>query len=136
MLLNGKKFDPYRYSSGELKLSKKYLSEFIDNDSVEILYNNDIVSLFELLAIINYYKSVCSKVSLVLGYLPYQRMNHSEGKEVETVKYVAQIFNSLNLDSIKICEPHCNVKYFNNGQKICLVEKIFNQVKNKIGFDS
>lgn len=69
MLLNGKKFDPYRYSSGELKLSKKYLSEFIDNDSIEILYSNDVVSLFELLAIINYYKSVCSKASLVLGYL-------------------------------------------------------------------
>lgn len=136
MYINNKNFSPKRFSSGELKLIKDYLLSFVNSHKeVNILYNNDIISIFELQVIVNFYIENKVKVNLTLSYLPYQRMNHNDLPEVETIKYVANIFNSLKLNSLKICEPHCNLEYFNNSKKICLVEKIFNKVKKNINFD-
>ena len=135
MYINNIKFSPQRFSSGELKLKNDYLDKFIIDNKINILYENDTISYLELFAIINYFTNKNVNVGLTLGYLPYQRMNHPEGIEVETVKYVAQTFNSLNLAELNICEPHCSLDYFKNANYIPLVEKIYNKVKPEINFD-
>ena len=135
MFINNKKFMPQRYSSGELKLIKSHLLNYVNFNKVDILYNNDTLSLFELQLLINYYIDNNILVNLTISYLPYQRMNHSDLIGVETIKYVANIFNNLKLNSLVICEPHCELTYFNNSKKISLVEKIYEKVKNKIDFD-
>lgn len=134
MIINNKKINIKRYFSKEMKLQNDYLQSFIINNKVDIIYNNEI-SMFELLLILTYYKSLNIEVNLTLAYLPYQRMDHPNTNYTETIKCVASIFNSLKLNSLKICEPHCNLDYFSNAQKINVVEKLFDRVINEIDFN-
>lgn len=134
MIINNKKMIIERYSSKEMKLKNDYLKSFIKNNKVDIIYNNEI-SIFELLIILNYYKSLDVEVNLTLSYLPYQRMDHPNTNNTETIKNVANIFNSLNLDSISICEPHCELNYFKNARKVNIIKKMFNKVTSEINFN-
>lgn len=134
MTINDKKFIPYRYSSGELKLKNDYLMSFVKDNKVKIVFNNEL-SFFELLLLLTYYRSNDVKIDLTLCYLPYQRMDHPNENNVETVKYVAYHLNNLNLNRLNICQPHCELNYFKNAKEINLVEKLFDKVKNEIEFD-
>ena len=134
MLINNRKINIKRYSSKEMKLKNDYLQSFIKNNKVDILFNNEI-SIFELLLLLDYYKSLKVKVNLILSYLPYQRMDHPNTNNTETVKNVANIFNSLNLDSLSVCEPHCELSYFKNAKRVNIIEKMFDKVTTEIGFN-
>ncbi|PKK95788.1 MAG: hypothetical protein CVV59_01920 [Tenericutes bacterium HGW-Tenericutes-4] len=134
MFINGQKLVLGRYSSGELKLLHEVMLKNVqDNEVIEILYNKDIVTFFELLLIIKYYKKQNKKINLTLTYLPYQRMDHNNGYEVETLKLVADLLNELNLNKLTICEPHCPITYFNNANSVSFVDLIFKKLqKNNI----
>ena len=133
MYINNQKFIPKRFSSGEMKLLSSTLDKYIINNKVEILYLNQ-ESLFELQIIIKYFQSKQVKVNLILSYLPYQRMDHKDRDELNTLKFVAQIFNSLNLDSLTICEPHSEINEFFNAKSISFVEKLYKKVQKDINF--
>lgn len=133
MVINGKKLEIRRYSSGELKFIRSELDECVENDRVKIIYENE-YSFFELILILKYYLNKGVLIDLVLSYLPYQRMDHKDKDELDTVNYVAQLFNDMKLNSITICEPHCDVDMFNNCAKISLVYRIKDLVFDKIGF--
>lgn len=135
MIINGRKFSIIRYSSGELKLKHEALTSYVKNNEANILYDGDGLTLFELFIICKYYVGERIQTNLTLAYLPYQRMDHNNGVDVETIKIVANLLNGLKLNSLKICEPHCELGYFNNAQKIVLVEKIYKKVITEIGFD-
>lgn len=135
MIINNKKMKFERYSSKELKLKNSYLQSFIINNQVDIIYNNEI-SLFELLIVLDYYKSLNVVINLTLCYLPYQRMDHSNTNNVETIKNISNIFNSFNLNNLYICEPHCELNYFKNATKINIIEKLFDKVINEIDFNT
>lgn len=134
MYINGKKLYVRRYSSGELKLVRSELDKYIECGKVKILYVGG-YTLFELILIIKYYKSIGVVVDLILGYLPYQRMDHKDRDELDTVSYVADIFNKLDLNSIFICEPHCEIEMFNRGKKISIVNLLKEKAFKDIGFD-
>lgn len=134
MLINKKEFIPKRFSSGELKLYNTQLNDYIINNKVEILFENDL-SLFELFLIIEYYIKNNVKIDLILSYLPYQRMEHKGRDELDTLSYVAKLFNSFKLDSITLCEPHCEIKEFKNSKKLSFVDLIKNTVFKQINFD-
>ena len=134
MLINGKDFVVKRYSSGELKLIKSELDSYVINDRVQIIYFNE-YSIFELLLILKYYLSKNIKVDLILTYLPYQRMDHVGRDELDTVNIVADVFNGLNLNSLLICEPHCDVSGFNNCSSVSLVKKMKSLVFQEIDFN-
>lgn len=133
VFINGNKLNIKRFSSGEMKLIKETLNKFIVGNKVEILFNCNI-SMFELQILIDYYISNNIKVDLILSYLPYQRMDHSDSPEVETVKCVANIINKFGLNSLTICEPHCDIKYFNNAKKCSFIEKLKQKVFKNINF--
>lgn len=134
MYVNRKKLEVRRFSSGELKLVKSVLDGYIKDNKVEILYLNE-YSFFELLVILNYYKNKSVLIDLVLSYLPYQRMDHKDGDELDTVNYVASILNELKLNSLVICEPHCEIDNFVNAKSFSYVKTIKNEVFKDIGFD-
>ena len=128
MIINNINIKVKRFSSKEMKLIINDYLKLVENNEVTILYKNE-ESIFELFLICKLYESFNVKVNLILTYLPYQRMDHNNGIEAPTLQYVASIFNSLNLNSLKICEPHCNLTYFNRTEKINIVEKIYNKIK-------
>ena len=133
VFINGKRLNIKRFSSGEMKLIKEDLDKYITKNKVELLFNCNI-SIFELQIIVDYYISNNIKVDLILPYLPYQRMDHSDGVEVETVKSVANIFNKMELNSLTICEPHCDTKYFNNAKKYSFIENLKEKVLKSVNF--
>ncbi len=134
MYINGKKFTPKRFSSGELKLIKEDLTSFVKNGKVEIMTSQD-YSLFEIMFIIDYYISNNILVDLILTYLPYQRMDHFGSAEVETIKNVANLFNNIKLNSLTICEPHCDVNYFKNAKSYSYINAIKDKVFKEINFN-
>ncbi len=134
MYINGKKLEVRRYSSGELKLVKSILDGYVKDNKVVILYTCE-YSLFELILIINYYREKNVLIDLIMGYLPYQRMDHKDRDELDTVNYVADIFNGLNLNSLVICEPHCDIYNFKNSTSFSYVNSIKRKVFEDIGFD-
>lgn len=134
MLINDIDFIVPRFSSGEMKLKTDELKKLIKNNSVKIVYNGDI-SIFELFILIKYYKSIDTQVTLYLGYLPYQRMDKHNDIEVCTLELVAQIMNSLDIDQVFVCEPHCNLQPINNAKPICLVYKLLDIMKKDLNLD-
>lgn len=50
-----------------------------------------------------------AKTKLIIGYMPYSRMDRTEGMRVFTLKYLCKIINSLNFESVEIYEPHSDV---------------------------
>lgn len=134
MIINNKHIKVRRFSSKEMKLVLNDYLKLVKENEVTIIYKNE-ETIFELFLICKLYENLNVKVNLILTYLPYQRMDHNNGIEAPTLQYVASIFNSLNLKSLKICEPHCSLVYFNNAEKIDIVEKIYNRIKSEIDFD-
>jgi len=134
MFINGKKVKFPRYSSGELKLKHDLLKGLIKNNTISILYNNDELNLFELILIIKYYKNLGVEINLTLSYLPYQRMDHISEIEVTTLKLVAELFNSLDLNNLAICEPHANIDNFKNATKVSFVELILKKLEEQKQF--
>ena len=134
MYINGEKLKVRRYSSGEFKFIRSVLDKYVINNKVEILYENKF-SFFELLLILNYYKKKNVLIDLILAYLPYQRMDHEGRDELDTVNYVADILNKLELNSLVICEPHCDISNFNNSKQFSFVNYIKDKLFEEINFD-
>ena len=134
MYIYDKKLKLKRYSSGELKILRSELEKHKKNDRVQIIYNGE-ESFLELLIILRYYININTKIDLVLSYLPYQRMDHIGRDELDTVNYVADILNGLNLNSITICEPHCDIDVFQNSKEFSYINYIKQKVFDEINFD-
>ena len=134
MYINGRKLEVRRYSSGELKFIKSELDDYVVNNTVNVLYVGN-YDIFELLLVLKYYKKKDVCINLVLDYLPYQRMDHEDRDELDTVNFVANMFNELELNSIVVCEPHCEVKKFNNSKVISYVKLLKDKVFDEINFD-
>lgn len=134
MYINGQKVTLKRFSSGELKLKKSHLNSFIKDNKVNIIYNNE-ESFLELMLIINYYINNSTKVNLTLSYLPYQRMDHRDTDELNTVDYMANILNSINLNCLTICEPHCEIDIFKNAKEFSFISALKSKVFKEINFN-
>lgn len=46
---------------------------------------------------------------LVIYYMPYSRMDRSENGSAFTLKYVAEMINAMNFETVTILEPHSDV---------------------------
>jgi len=134
MIINNKHIKIRRFNSGEMRLLFEDFLPLIKNNFAEILYEGE-ESIFELFLIIKLLQSKKIEINLTLAYLPYQRMEHNNGYEACTVSYVAQIFNSLKLNHLTICEPHCKLNHFENVSSFSLVDEIYKCAIKEIDFN-
>lgn len=66
--------------------------------------------LIDLMFIKNYFDEKGINCTLELTYVPYSRMDRTEGDSVVfTLKYIAKFINDLNFKRVFINEPHSNV---------------------------
>ena len=49
------------------------------------------------------------KCHLVIPYMPYSRMDRTEGVRLFTLKYICKIINDLKFETVTIYEPHSDV---------------------------
>jgi ribose-phosphate pyrophosphokinase len=82
---------------------------------------------------------------LNIPYLPYSRMDRTEGKNVFTLKYICEFINSLKFDKVMTFEAHSNVSlalldrlentnYSVNLAKQCIEDIDFNKDRDYIVF--
>lgn len=110
--LNGKNIQIDRFPDGCL-LIKEYVEKDFDADrKAEILWtfqNNE-----ELVALIYLTRHLQSHgikdIKLIMPYIPNARQDRvKKDEDVFTLKYFAEIINSLNFTSVRVLDPHSNV---------------------------
>lgn len=74
----------------KLIMAKKYLDEQVKKNRVDY----------------GWYEAI---ITLTIKYMPYSRMDRQMPSMVFSLKYVAEVINSLNFDSVTILTPHSNV---------------------------
>lgn len=112
--LNGEELKIIQFPNGERgicvddKLKNNYDSEII---GIEFTYKSDL-DLFDLFMVKSHLDDkVISdvKIILYLSYVPYSRMDRTEGKYVFTLKYLCKYINNLNFDRVFIKDIHSDV---------------------------
>lgn len=80
-------------------------------------------------------------VSLIMNYIPNARMDRvKDNTEIFTLKYFADLINSLNFKSVEVFDPHSTVSeaLFNNlvikhGMLNHVITEVIERVKSEIG---
>lgn len=114
--LNGKEVIFERFPNGETLIK----TEGFENDlswisrnrkdiiTVKFEDDRDIARLIFLKGYLDDNKRGGEKV-LIIPYLPYSRMDRTEGMTVFTLKYLCKLINSLNFDRVVVSEVHSDV---------------------------
>lgn len=69
--------------------------------------NNE--DLINLMFIKKHLDEMGVKSILTILYMPYSRMDRTEGQTVFTLKYICKFINDLNFDKVEVHEPHSDV---------------------------
>lgn len=106
---NGKEVEVKKFPNGETLLSSESLV-INDNNINEIkLKFEDDEDITHLIFLKGHLDENRIRTKLTIGYMPYSRMDRTEGMTVFTLKYLCKIINSLNFESVEIYEPHSDV---------------------------
>lgn len=73
----------------------------------------------------------CHRVDLVITYMPYSRMDRTEGKFAFTLKWVCDFINDLKFDSVIVIDAHSDVTcaLLNNSENYIIVKYLFDSIK-------
>ena len=108
LYLNDEKIEIKKFPNGECLInSEKFKLKNVDNE-IKINFENDedITHLIFLKGHLDELKLNCN---LILPYMPYSRMDRTEGMTVFTLKHLCRLINNLNFESVTIYEPHSDV---------------------------
>jgi len=112
--LNGKEIVFGKFPNGESELRTEQI-KFYDKNSnntniVKFKFENE-CEIFKLKLLKDSLDStgICGSTVLLLGYIPYSRMDRTENKKANSLKTFASIINSMNFDRVVIIEPHSDV---------------------------
>lgn len=131
---NGEVLDINSFHDGTLMLKPKYYAFSVD---IVWKYEND----REFLALIYLVKHLRSRgaegIRLFMPYIPNARMDRVKNPEdVFTLKYFAELLNSLNFDEVEVLDPHSNVsEALINNLVVRTPEDTIKTVLHKIGLN-
>lgn len=108
IILNKKEIIIENFPNGESLIKTKDL--IIDNFDNEIIFKfkND-SEITHLIFLKSYLDELMLPCKLLIPYLPYSRMDRTEGITLFTLKYFCKIINNLNFKEVTILEPHSDV---------------------------
>lgn len=148
--LNDYQIDYIHYPDNTVKVDIPYSTvEWDKVNTIKWQYESD--SEFMVVAFIKkYLDEVIPKtfpglfyagVSLVMNYIPNARMDRvKDNTEIFTLKYFADLINSLNFKSVEVFDPHSTVSeaLFNNlvikhGMLNHVIAEVIERVKSEIG---
>lgn len=106
--LNNDKINIKRFPNGESLISSEDLniSEGINVIKLKFESDNDITHLLFLKGHLDELKVKCK---LFVAYMPYSRMDRTEGITVFTLKHLCKLINALGFEEVSIYEPHSDV---------------------------
>lgn len=130
--LNDKKINIKKFPNGESLISAEDLniSEEINIIKLKFESDNDITHLIFLKGHLDELKVRCK---LIIAYMPYSRMDRTEGMTVFTLKYLCKLINNLNFEDVSIYEPHSDVSValLDRVKVINMSEMLTNKVLKK-----
>lgn len=108
LYLNGEKIEVKKFPNGECLINSENLKLKSAHNEIKVIFENDedITHLIFLKGHLDELKINCN---LILPYMPYSRMDRTEGTRVFTLKHLCRLINNLNFDSVTIYEPHSDV---------------------------
>lgn len=108
--VNSEIIKPEYFPDGTMKLNIVFFS-FDDFIKIEWYYDSE-NELLQLVYIVNHIHDISQdvKICLIMPYIPNARFDRTvEVDEVFTLKFFANIINSLNFDSVEVLDPHSHV---------------------------
>lgn len=112
ILVNDKPVTPIVFPNGEIRFDvKDLLPTPTTRIKVTLRFenNSELMELFFLKKHLDAGQIHPTPVDLIMPYIPYSRMDRTEGIEVFTLKYFADFINGLNFRYVQVLEPHSNV---------------------------
>ena len=108
IFLNGEKIEIKEFPNGESLISSESLNKFNDINEIKVKFEDD-KDITHLVFIKGYLDELKLKCNLIIPYMPYSRMDRTEGMTVFTLKHLCKLINSMNFESVTIYEPHSDV---------------------------
>lgn len=133
--VNGKEIKPTKFPNNEILIKREF--DLKEENIIEFKFesNEDFITL---MFIKKYIDSIYprNKSKLHIKYIPYSRMDRTEGYTIFTLKYISEFINSLNFDRVVIFEPHSDVStaLLDRVQVVNLTEKITEDIIKRLDF--
>lgn len=106
--LNGERVEFKRFPNGESMIHSESLNLRSDDNEIKVNFEND-EDITHLMFLKSHLDELRIKCNLVIPYMPYSRMDRSEGIMLFTLKHLCKLINNLNFESVTIYEPHSEV---------------------------
>ena len=106
--LNGKVVEVKKFPNGESFINIKDLEILEAINEIKFKFESD-DDITHLMFLKNHLDEKRAKAKLIIGYMPYSRMDRTEGMRVFTLKYIAKLINILNFEEVIVYEPHSDV---------------------------
>ncbi len=137
ILINDAELKNIRFPNGELKVDGAQIRKLLNNydgvtrGGVTFYYHND-ADLLELYLVGKHIIEFEGDfVPLYIKYMPYSRMDRAKSEDdVFTLKYVAQLINSIGFKNVTILEPHSDVTMalINGAHAEDFIKMAFNRI--------
>lgn len=105
---NGERIEVKKFPNGEALIHSENLKLRNDNNEIKVNFEND-EDITHLIFLKGHLDELKIKCNLILPYMPYSRMDRTEGITIFTLKHLCRLINSLNFESVTIYEPHSDV---------------------------
>jgi len=107
--LNREKVEIKKFPNGESLIDSENL-KIKENDLnvIKFKFEND-EDITHLIFLKGHLEELRAKCSLEIAYMPYSRMDRTEGMTVFTLKHLCKLINSLEFEEVLIYEPHSEV---------------------------
>ncbi|MFD2330183.1 ribose-phosphate pyrophosphokinase [Cohnella sp. GCM10020058] len=138
--LNGQTLVFETYPNGETRVKGDQilaLARGTDGNRIALKYETD-ADLIKLLFVKSYLDDRgLGPASLDIYYMPYSRMDRTEGSSAFTLKYTAQMINAMNFERVTVVEPHSDVTLalLDRSQALYPTLELLGRVTAETGFD-
>nr|WP_142340203.1 ribose-phosphate pyrophosphokinase-like domain-containing protein [Priestia megaterium] len=137
--VNNKKIRFEKFPNGETRFVVENFPELEFMNTVEFKFESDedLLKLQFVKRYIDSLRTTVSRVELVIYYMPYSRMDRSEGGSPFTLKYVTEFINSLDFEKITVIEPHSDVTMalLDRAEPLYVTFDLLPTVMKEVGFD-
>lgn len=106
--LNEKKVNVKKFPNGESLINSEDLKVNEETNIIKLKFESD-EDITHLIFLKGHLDELNCECILEILYMPYSRMDRTEGKTVFTLKYLCKLINSMNFDKVYIYEPHSDV---------------------------
>ena len=108
LYFKGERIEIKKFPNGEALIYSENLKLRSDDNEIRVNFEND-EDITHLIFLKSHLDELRIKCNLILPYMPYSRMDRTEGVMIFTLKHLCKLINNLNFESVTIYEPHSEV---------------------------